>query len=295
LGEEAKKRVPKEAATPFGKIDPSKFTSESIKSFQAQGGTDYSLLKPKEDTTQSPERVRETRINELVTRGYNRNYAADIVDGNIRYEVVPQTGQVRRIDRLTGEASQVPISNLPPEVQADLLAANDQVENQTLWEAAKNGTGLWSAVRAGASRVAGQIPGVPQAEKTEEARQLLATATNDLARALVINPRFPVAEVERIIREAGTQPGYFDTPTLMRSRLRVLDSFLRDRLTTAEQDAANPNLPQETQSAQASNAAAIRSFLPRLGIPQAGIGKPPAGVTQRQWEAMTPAQRAAFK
>jgi hypothetical protein len=278
----------------FAKVDPSKFTNESVKEFQTQGGTDYSLLKPKEDKA-SPERVRETRITELVGRGYPREYASDIVDKNITYEVVPQTGEVRRVNKLTGEVSQVPISNLPPAVQADLLAGDEQAQNQTLWEAAESGTGFWSAVRAGASRVGGQIPGVPQAEKTEEARQLLSTATNDLARSLVINPKFPVGEVERVIKEAGTQPGAFDTPELMRSRLRVLDSYLRGKLKTTEQDAADVNLPQETRSAQASNAAAIRSFLPRLGIPKAGIGKPPAGVTQKQWEAMSPAQRSAFK
>ena len=296
LGEEARKRVPKEGASPFAKLDPSKYTPESIRAFQAQGGSDFSLLREAESKDKaSPERVRETRIGELVQRGYPSDYASDIVDGNIRYEVVPQTGAVRRIDRLTGNVNEVPISNLPPQVQADLIAADEENQNQTLWEAAENGTGLWSAVRAGASRIVGQVPGVPQAQKTEEARQLLSTATNDLARALVINPRFPVAEVERIIREAGTQPGAFDTPELMRSRLKVLDSFLKDRLSIAKQDADNVNLPQETRSAQASNASAIRSFLPRLGIPQQGIGKPPAGVTQRQWEAMTPAQRAVFR
>jgi hypothetical protein len=295
LGDRARKLKPR-AESPFAKLDPSKYTPESIEAFQTQGGTNFSLLREAESKDKAnPERVRETRIGELVQRGYPRNYASDVVDGNIRYEVVPQTGAVRRIDRLTGNVNEVPISNLPPQVQADLIAADEESQKQTLWEAAESGTGLWSTVRAGASRILGQIPGVPQAEKTEEARQLLSTATNDLARALVINPRFPVAEVERIIREAGTQPGAFDTPQLMRSRLKVLDSFLKDRLSIAEQDAANVNLPQETRSAQSSNASAIRSFLPRLGIPQQGIGKPPAGVTQRQWESMTPAQRAAFR
>jgi hypothetical protein len=249
---------------------------------------------PKEEKP-AEQRVRETRINELVTRGYSQQFATDIVDGNIRYEVVPQTGNVRRIDRLTGSVAEVPINNLPPQEQAALLAAEEESEKQTLWDAAEQGTGAWSSLRAGASRAFGQIPGVPQAQKTEEARQFLFSATNDLARSLVNNPRFPVAEVERVIREAGTQPSAFDTPELLRSRLKVLDGFLRDRLKTAEQDAANANLPQDVRVAQATNAASIRAFLPKLGVPEQGIGKPPRGVTMEQWRAMTPAQRDLFK
>jgi hypothetical protein len=246
-------------------------------------------------TSTSDQRIRETRISGLVARGMSPQFAEDIVDRNISYEVVPQTGQVRRINKLTGQVDEIPIGGLPPEDQALVAAATEQEENKTLWDAAREGTGVMSSIRSGASRVVGQIPGAPQATKTEEARQFLSTATNDLARALVINPRFPVAEVERIIKEAGTQPGAFDTPELMRSRLKVLDSFLRDRLKTAEKDANNTRLPQDTRSAQAANAAAIRSFLPKIGAPDASIGKPPKGVTTRQWQAMTPEQRKAFQ
>jgi hypothetical protein len=283
--------------SPFTKIDITKFTPESVQSFIDAGATDSArvLLKAKEEEKPAEQRVRETRINELVTRGYTQQFATDIVDGNIRYEVVPQTGNVRRIDRLTGSVAEVPINNLPPQEQAALLAAEEESEKQTLWDAAEQGTGAWSSLRAGASRAFGQIPGVPQAQKTEEARQFLFSATNDLARSLVNNPRFPVAEVERVIREAGTQPSAFDTPELLRSRLKVLDGFLRDRLKTAEQDAANANLPQDVRVAQATNAASIRAFLPKLGVPEQGIGKPPRGVTMEQWRAMTPAQRDLFK
>jgi hypothetical protein len=179
-------------------------------------------------------------------------------------------------------------------VQADLLAADEELQNQTLWDAAESGTGLWSAVRAGASRVVGQIPGVPQAEKLKKLGSCCLLLQMILQELWLLILAFLLQRLNGIIREAGTQPGAFDTPKLMRSRLKVLDAYLKDRLRTAEQDASNNNLPQETRSAQASNASAIRSFLPRLGIPQAGIGKPPTGVTQKQWEAMSPAQRSAF-
>jgi len=248
---------------------------------------------PPKDEKPAEQRIRESRIKGLIERGYSPEFATDIVDKNITYDINPATGSMVRTNKLTGAVSEVPLGSLSPQEQGLIVAAAEENEDQTLWQAAEDGTGLWSAVKRGASIVGGQV-GLPQSEKVEQARQTLLTATNELARSLVNNPRFAVAEVERVIKEAGTQPSVADTPTLMRARLKVLDTFLRNRLKTAEADAANMNLPQDLRSAQASNAAAIRSFIPKLGVPGSGE-KPPRGITQEQWNAMTEDQRARFR
>jgi hypothetical protein len=249
---------------------------------------------PPKDEKPAEQRIRETRIDDLVkNRGISRELATDIVDRNIEIVPNPVTGVIQRIDKVSGTVTETPFSNLSPQDQGLLIAAAEEADEQTLWQAAEDGTGLWSAVRRGASIVGGQV-GLPQAEKTEQARQTLEISSNEFARALVNNPKFAVAEVERVLKEAGTKPSAFDTPKLMRSRLKVLDTFLRNRLKTAEADASNMNLPQDLRSAQASNAAAIRSFLPKLGVPGSGE-KPPKGITQEQWNAMTEDQRARFR
>jgi hypothetical protein len=276
----------------FAKINPKDYTPESIQVFNQT--KDYSALVPRQADKPAEQRIRETRISGLVTRGYSPNFATDIVDGNIKYEANPATGMMVKTNKLTGTSEEVPLGSLNAAEQGLILAAAEEAEGQTLWEAAKDGTGFWSAARAGASRIVGQIPGAPVAEKTEEARQTLEISSNEFARALVNNPKFAVAEVERVLKEAGTKPGAFDTPELMRSRLKTLDTFLKSRLRTAESDAKNTRLPQDLRSAQASNAAAIRAFLPKLGVPGSGE-KPPKGITQQQWNAMTEAQRAKFR
>jgi hypothetical protein len=248
---------------------------------------------PPKDEKPAEQRIRESRIKGLIERGYSPEFATDIVDKNITYDINPATGSMVRTNKLTGAVSEVPLGSLSPQEQGLVIAAAEQNEDQTLWQAAEDGTGLWSAVRRGASIVGGQV-GLPQAEKTEQARQTLEIYSNEFARALVNNPKFPVAEVERVLKEAGTKPSAFDTPKLMRSRLKVLDTVLRSRLKTTEADAANMSLPQDLRSAQASNAAAIRAFLPKLGVPGSGE-KPPRGITQDQWNAMTEDQRARFR
>jgi hypothetical protein len=249
---------------------------------------------PPKDEKPAEQRLRETRIDDLVrNRGVSREFATDIVDRNIEIVPNPVTGVIQRIDKVSQTVTETPFSSLSPQEQGIVLAAAEEAEEQTLWEAAEYGTGLWSAVRRGASIVGGQV-GLPQAEKTEQARQTLEISSNEFARALVNNPKFAVAEVERVLKEAGTKPSFADTPALMRSRLKTLDTFLRSRLRTAEADAKNQNLPQDLRSAQASNAAAIRSFLPKLGVPGSGE-KPPRGITQDQWNAMTEDQRARFR
>jgi hypothetical protein len=262
-----------------------------IADYQRTGELPVGIEWKPEEKRDGPERIRETRISELVNRGYSEQFATDIVDRNVSMEINPATGNVVRFNKLTGQASEVPLGELSPADQATILAADEDTQTRTLWDAAELGTGIGSAIRSGWSRTLGQV-GLGTAEATEEARQTLLTSTNELARSLVVNPRFPVAEVERVIKEAGTQPSAADSPTLMRARLRTLDSFLRQRLQDAEKDANNMSLPQDIRSAQKTNAAAIRSFLPKLGVPETN---PPKGITAEQWNRMSPEQKRLFR
>lgn len=232
--------------------------------------------------------VRERRIRSLVDNpelNLSRGDAEGIVDGFVRMDVSPETGRVTLTDIRTGTAREVPKQPNAPQGRAggERLSLEDaarsappEQRDETLFEQAQEGTGLWSAILSGLSIASGTFGG-PVAEETLQARQQLTTATGDLVRALSINPRFPVAEIERIREEANTLPSITAPPSVMRERMKSLDASLRRRMERARQDAATASLPESTRAAQAQNAQAIAGFLQELGVPQEEASRQEAG------------------
>lgn len=226
--------------------------------------------------------IRERKIADYEKMGLPWDVATRLADGQLRIEQT-DSGQVRIMDNITGEVREVQIAGGP---QPDDLPP----PSQTLWEAASLGTGPLSAVRNAASVVSGAVGG-PVAEETIRARQRLQLATRGLVRSLVNNPRFPVAEVQMVLNEAGTVPKTADNPAAMQQRLIELNDFLGETMRSAELDAQNPNLPQDLRRDQAANAANIRAFIRQIGIPD----QPPAGVSRELWEAMTEEEKALWR
>jgi hypothetical protein len=224
------------------------------------------------------------------------------VDDTMRMEVVPETGAVRALDLVTGTATEVPIGSVTPP------AAPPPVTGPTIYDliGREEVAGIGSALTETWAQTGGQVFGVgPETQETIEARQYVTSAVQELVRALSVNDRFPVAEMERIREEVNIEPSMWDSAESAQASARGLDRALRDRLASAEADAANTALPQATREAQASNASAIRNFLTRLGVPQgaaqgtptaaeawAEIRNAPPGVGQTVWDGMDAQQRA---
>lgn len=218
---------------------------------------------------------------------YNR--AVNLAYGRERLETVEGLGVVRGLNDLTGEAWEVPLSEarksglIPPfgerrdrsetpeldERQTPRVIRDEVPEGDiTLWDAALYGTGPWSALRAGYNIAGGWI-GLPRARRTTLARQALRSETADFIRSLIPNDRMPVGWVERIERDVNFLPRVLDNPSELRDRMITIDNTLRRRYQQAMADAEDVNLPFETREAQKANAAAIRRFLPVLGVPEA--------------------------
>ena len=232
------------------------FTSESIDAYMASKNP-ADLVPRGADSSASS---RDKKIADYMgTLGMSREEAVKLADGAIQFEVL-ETGAVRMVDKTTGEAREVA-------VQGDEIVPASPDPGYTLWDMSDWATGPASALKA-AYNVPAAILNLPVSYKTSSARQSYRTNTQSLIRALAINPRFPVAEQERIREEISILPAFLDDPKLLRERMVSLDRDLRLRSTQAKADAADTGLPEETRSAQRSNAKAIDNFLAVLGAPQ---------------------------
>ena len=218
-------------------------------------------------------RQRDQQIAELTTRLQDRvpdpqAIATDIVDGNKRVEVL-ESGQVRLVDEIAAVAGDVDnaVIELPIGTFADEEARPAPESGQTLWELAPQVAGLASAVRAGGSAISGQLGG-PVAEETIEARQTFDVAKNNMIRALSINPRFPVGEINRLEREINIAPRILDSEPGLKARMRAIDrslGLIQAQQLTASQD---PSMPDEERASARANAENIANFRVQMGVPE---------------------------
>lgn len=206
---------------------------------------------------------RERKIQSLMAQGLDRARATNVVDRNIDIKINDATGRIVMTDLVTNQVTELPV-----------VGAGQRAEipsGQTLFDMSGGVTGVVPGAAEAISGVTGQV-GLPVARDTIERRQAFRTAQNDMVRALAVNARFPVAEMERIRDEINLAPGVFDSTESLQARMRSIDRSLRNRLSQIERDANDPSLPEALRSSQAQNAAAIRNFLDQLGAPSAGKG-----------------------
>lgn len=208
---------------------------------------------------------RDRKIQSIMAQGLDRNQAANIVDGNVDIKINENTGRIVLTDLVTRQVTELPVGSATD--QRVVVPPSESLYS-TVGEGA---TGVVPGALEAASRVTGQL-GLPVAKKTIEVRQGLRTAQGEMIRALAINPKLPVAEINRIREEIDIDPSLFDSTDALKARMRSMDNSLRRRLAQAERDANDPNLPEDLRSSQAQNAAAMRNFLDQLGAPQESQG-----------------------
>ena len=208
--------------------------------------------------------TRDRKIADLVAQGVDPVRAQRLVDGHIRTEIVPSLGVAREVDAVGGTAREVPLAQAEPQFQT---LADSGGKRSTLYEIAASGAiaGAAPAVEEFYARTFGQLPGVNVNTKVVQLRQELTTASSELIRALSINPRFPVGEVDRIKEEVKIAPSMLDSTPALTARMRGIDSSLRIRLENETRAAADTSLPQETRTAASQASKDIKNFLDRLG------------------------------
>jgi hypothetical protein len=232
--------------------------TEEYRSFMATGGAS----EPRDPAA-------EERIARMMEGGMSRLDAIAVVDGLKKVVPDPVTGMINIVDMQTGTATRV--DSISDQTQS-LAALPPPVEGESLYEMGQKVTGIGPSLLAAVQRVVGlgaQVAGaegtVPGAEEVIRGRQYIEASMQELVRSLSINPRFPVAEMERIRNEVDISPKTFTDPQTLSAKMRGLDKSLRTRLAAEERAANNRSLPASDQANALKAADDIRRFLNMLG------------------------------
>ena len=179
---------PEELATRFPAVPEGAIIEESDK-----GGL-LVRFQPTSDTTQREQKIQS--LTQTLTEGGVQDpvgTAIKLVDGTMSVEINEQTGKVLLIDEAAAVAG-LPNAVIELPIHAGVETDRTLVgTNETLYSLSENASGLRSAVLS----ATGRIPGTRVSDSEQEvlrARSRLKQFENDLARSLVHNPRFPVAE-----------------------------------------------------------------------------------------------------
>jgi hypothetical protein len=169
-----------------------------------------------------------------------------------------------------------PVGDQPPPPEVPPVSKTTR-----LWDLA-DATGIVPALKEAGSAVTGQM-GLPVATDTIAKRQTLQNETQNLVRALAINPRFPQGEMDALKKEVDIQPSVVDSPDSMRARMVAINASLSRRLQNEQRAAQDGSLPPDTRKAAAQAANDIGNFLHTLGVPQdmGGYGPPASSNSKR--------------
>ncbi len=236
--------------------------------------------------------AKEKEIQDYIAMGLSREDAVKVAYGKLSMKVNEVTGTINLLDEITQEAREIPLSGEP-------AVTPTPEPGRTLWDLAEFATGPASAVRSGMSIPFAWV-GAPIASKTIQARQAFQIHSRALIRALSINPRYPVAEMNAIKKEIDLLPKLLDAPELLRQRIIATREGLSLRAEQAETDSDNVNLSSKVRGDAEAAATAIRNFLAILGAPEAEAGLAPqayldAGLDPAVWPYMTDEARTRWQ
>lgn len=179
-------------------------------------------------------------------------------EAGAQFPVAPETRTPTRFERELAMFRDDPeefrrFMGRDPELATDLLSEADLgvSEEDTLWN--RLGwftTGPLSTI----PRTVGRLTGTGQESLGNI--QAFESAKQTMLRALAENPRFAVAEAERLAREVDVQPNKWDSVTTLRTRMREIDRHLE----SVEQ--------RRAQTGDTAAVLAIRQFRNQMGVPQ---------------------------
>ena len=185
-----------------------------------------------------------------------------------QYRVDPVAGGV--IDTATGQ-------RVAPQFRPTVAP----IEGPRLYEQAELATGIGAAASAFGTNVGGQIPIARELFSDNNpnimAARNIILSQNDLARALALNPKYPVGEIERIISEVGIQPGAFKSSQGLRAAMQVTDTYMRNKYFEELAIANDPTATRDEASAARQTAQSLARFIARLGVPNEDGTITPAG------------------
>tara|TARA_R110000751_G_scaffold56469_1_gene120431 strand:+ start:498 stop:2477 length:1980 start_codon:yes stop_codon:yes gene_type:complete len=162
---------------------------------------------------------------------------------------------------------------------------------QTGWDWAKLGVGFTASVQNTIAGVPGVGPAVKVPSNVTEAIAGMKLMVRDVARALSVNPKHPVAEMEDIMKSLNLDPKAFDTVESYNSRLIAADGMLEAKYKDAKKiSEAKTGTTTELRRAALQKMAEVMLARETLGVPTlvttvADINALPPGTPYRRVNA----------
>ena len=213
---------------------------------------------------------RERKIKDLTaqlmrTQGLNEidavTKATNITDGVLRIDRL-EDGSVVEINVANGTATRVPFNPQVPIAAQEAPSEEpyELPEGESLIEAVEKGPGFVNIIPEVIGRFLSNVAPSALSEEKTNARRSLMAADNALIRAFSLNPRYPVAEQERIRENYSIAPSYTDSPASGRLAVLKLDSFIERELSTLNDRIQNPSTPPDQINADNKLISELNAF-----------------------------------
>jgi len=210
----------------------------------------------------------QNKIATLVASGLTLQQAQAVAGGRFSVSVNPTTGNRVLVDK--GAREIIPLSQPTQAESPQLQQSNDNLtKNPTLTQATDDATGVINNLQA----LAAQIPlgignallqNFPGAQDAVRAKQVFKVAQNELIRSFSLNPRFPVAEQNRILSLLPST-GVFSSDQDAKIKLEVLSNNLKSAIDT-NMAIARSRAPISERNAALASAAAMQKFIDVIGV-----------------------------
>ncbi|MFO7863674.1 MAG: hypothetical protein R6U85_06715, partial [Salinivirgaceae bacterium] len=154
--------------------------------------------------------------------------------------------------------------------EPDLEQVAEQVRTgseRTIWDRVPNITGIGAGVARTASGlpVVGGDMGIDPKYRADA--QFVTSSARELIRALSINPRFPVAEMESIQKEVNISPQTWTNEQAVYSDIVGIDEALEKRVKNYTSALSDKAISMEMRRGYMDAVAQIESFRETLGVP----------------------------
>lgn len=136
--------------------------------------------------------------------------------------------------------------------------------------AALAGTGPAAAVKQGISNVFGPFISGQLFPETTQARQQLGLFNKNVQKALINNPRFPVAEQAQVRGLVPSTEEFFTDPDDAREKVISLENYLKANIAANERSIKSARISPKRKEELASKNEDMRSVLGMIGGPSEG-------------------------
>jgi hypothetical protein len=210
----------------------------------------------------------ERQIQALVSRGFSQAEAEDIAYGVVRLTQPDDFGTVYMVNIATGESKPVGGGANAAAVgggQSPIPEAAAGPATPPIAQDVSNATGIGSNVEHIINSTIGQaVPGSIFPE-TADARQRVALFEKTAQEGLVNNPRFPVAEQERVRAMIPTAGAWLEDPDDAVRKVENLRVYLEQKRGAIENSLQNARITSESRGMLTDQMAAIDRVLNMMG------------------------------